>query len=405
MGPKKRRTKQPKLFTVGDTIPIGPGIEFRHDEDDAWYNVQIVLIADTLIVKFVEFPDDEDVQFHVADFIDYDEIFKFLRRFRPLCLQLEGSDCSEVKLGIRVCALLDLGDNGRRYFDAIVEGVKRKEHTIMDGIENCSCSVVLSWMHGPKAGTLTLARVEDLCLIRSQKQLDPRLACFSELVKWKHGITLPKLITEDINQISEGEKPMGEALSHDGDILGYESSEDIDLGGGDRAPAKRRQNRDYNIGSMDKEACSFFVVDNLEKDVTPSTISDFIREQTGVEIDAFVFLSFPSQTYTRGALVVDSDEHLEILCNFVAKSDQMITSSKGRPWVVLDSSANEWVRPSFWCLEPEHQSADDGLKVVKLGSEEYRKAEKLRELFLNFTDHQEKLFERLVMEEQRILDG
>ena len=72
----------------------------------------------------------------------------------------------------------------------------------MDGIENCSCSVVLSWMHGPKAGTLTLARVEDLCLIRSQKQLDPRLACFSELVKWKHGITLPKLITEDINQAS-----------------------------------------------------------------------------------------------------------------------------------------------------------------------------------------------------------
>lgn len=70
----------------------------------------------------------------------------------------------------------------------------------MDGTEDCSCSIVLSWLHGPDTGKLTLASVKDLCPIRSQKQLDPRLGCFLELAKWKHGIVLPcsELITEDI---------------------------------------------------------------------------------------------------------------------------------------------------------------------------------------------------------------
>ena len=71
----------------------------------------------------MEFPDDEDIQFYATGFIDYDESLNSFDIFDHCALQLEGSDCSEVKLGIRVCALLDLGDNGRRYFDAIVEGV------------------------------------------------------------------------------------------------------------------------------------------------------------------------------------------------------------------------------------------------------------------------------------------
>lgn len=51
------------------------------------------------------------------------------------------------------------------------------------------------------------------------------------------------------------------------------------------------------------------------------------------------------------------------------------------------------------------QSAGDGLKIVKLGSEEYCKAEKLRDLFLEFANHQQLLFKRLVLEEQSIFDS
>ena len=90
----------------------------------------------------MEFPDDEDIQFYATDW----QKFKFLWHFRPLCLQLEGSDCSEVKLGIRVYALLDFGDNGRRYFDAMVEGVMTFNGVVIKG--GVSMMVVLGWENG-----------------------------------------------------------------------------------------------------------------------------------------------------------------------------------------------------------------------------------------------------------------
>lgn len=454
---KRRRSTGPTKPTVtvaGPTAPVGPRLEFRNPEDDAWYCVQLVLLNETLHVKYPEFPDDHDVDFHAADFTTSDDISKFRRRFRPLSLQLEASDCSTVEEGMGVCALSVsvLCHDDLRFYDAIVEAVKREEHTIVDGAENCSCTVVLSWLHGPKAGTLTAAKVEDLCPIQSHKQLDPRVSCFLELAKWKHGIDSPcsKLITEDITceeenptsythkhcsviQKSEGIGQMGSAVPCNGGNFGHEKIEDVDLGGGDLSHSKGRQNDDHYLYSLDRvvedvgciglggrdnaetkvadtEARYFIVVENLDKDISSSTIVDFVLEVTGLEIEAFVFLSLSSEPYTRGALAVHCVEDLEKLCNFLVKPEQMITSSKGRPWIVSDSSATESVKPSFWCLEPDHKderqhSAGDGLKVVQSGSQEYSKAEKLRDLYLNFTDHQQKLYKRLALEEQRIMDS
>ncbi|XP_021848273.1 uncharacterized protein [Spinacia oleracea] len=329
--------------------------------------------------------------------------------------------------------------------------VNREEHTIVDETENCSCTVILSWLHGPKVGTLTQARVEDLCPIQSHRQLDPRVACFLELVKWKH------LIAEDITckgesptffkhkpwnaiQMSEGGRQMGSVVPCEEGNIGYEKNEDVDLGGGgDHAKARGNGNYLYSLDKLLEDVCGidfaekdktgteiaetdkaetkiadsarfFIVVENLERDVSRSTIVDFVLEATGLKIEAFVFLSLSAEPYTRGALVVDRVEDLERLCEFLVKPEQMITSSKGRPWIVLDSSATESVRPSFWCLEPDlkderQQSAGDGLRVVHLGSEEYSKAEKLRDLYLGFTDHQQKLFKSLALEEQSILDA
>lgn len=128
MGVKKRKTPAPKNLNTtpaGETPPVGPGVEFRNDEDDAWYNVQLVLNNESLLVKFIEFPDDHDLVFHTANFTTADEISNFRRRFRPLCVQFEASDCSTVKLGMRVCALMAsaICRDDRRFYDAIVEAV------------------------------------------------------------------------------------------------------------------------------------------------------------------------------------------------------------------------------------------------------------------------------------------
>ncbi|KAL2938636.1 Nucleoside diphosphate-linked moiety X motif 13 [Bienertia sinuspersici] len=438
---KKRRQPTPKLPSIVETPPVGPPLEFLNTEDDAWYSVQLVLVGQTLIVKYTEFQDEKDLQFHAQDFNSSHEISSFKNRFRRLSLQLDASDCSMVQVGMRVCALSVHSDVDRRFYDAIVEAVKHEEHIFVDETEDCPCTVVLSWLQGPKTGTLTTARVEDLCPIHSQEYLDPRVACFLALAKWKHGIASPcsKMITEDtcygeiplsfqckLQSKPEGGKQMQSALPSDEESFGYERNEDVDLGGGDQ----HKQTDDHYLNDLDKpvndansgerdimktknpdiEARCFIVVENLEKDVSPSTIVGFVKEETGLEVEAFVFLSLSSEPYTRGALVVDCVGDLERLCNFLVKPGQMITSLKGRPWVMSNALATEMVRPSFWCLEPNckderQQSAGDGLKIVQLGSEEYSNAEKLRDLFLAFAHHQQLLLERLALEEQRIFDS
>uniref|UniRef100_A0A7C8ZJ60 SAWADEE domain-containing protein n=1 Tax=Opuntia streptacantha TaxID=393608 RepID=A0A7C8ZJ60_OPUST len=495
MGTKKRRTTAPKKNApAGETPPVGPPLEFRNAaDDDAWYSVNCVLQGETLVVKFREFPGDPDEEFRAGDLTTSEEIAALRRRFRPLSKQLEASDCRVVEEGMRVCALRVFAEDDRRYYDAIVEAVKHDEHTIVDGIEKCSCSYVLSWLHGPEAGTLTSARVEDLCPLRSCAQLDPRLACFLKIAKWKHGITSPcsKFLKEGSHynqespvssfkhrhlcatQKSDGAmKIQTESLDDEGEFA-FERNEDVDLGGGDcmfsnlnrcngsypllvdkmndvtyigpewrESPSNHlvednasslrdeedghhysamerleehvsymdlQQEDQIKIEAMRRKARYFVLVENLEKDVSPSTIVDFVRDVTSVEVEAFVFLSLSSQPYNRGALVVDTLEELERLCNFMDKEDQMIISSKGRPWIVPTSSVPDWGIPSFWCLEPNMKknmlhSTGNQLKIVKLGSEEYSKAEKLRELFLEFAKHQEQLFKRLALEEDIIFN-
>lgn len=171
-----------------------------------------------------------------------------------------------------------------------------------------------------------------------------------------------------------------------------------------------QQEDQMKINAVHRNARYFVLVENLEKHVSPSIIVDFIRDATSVEVEAFVFLSLSSEPYTRGALVVNTLEELERLCNFMDKQDQMIISSKGRPWIVPTSSVSDWVIPSFWHLEPDVKntrchSTGTQLRIVKLGSKEYSKAERLRELFLEFTKHQEQLFKRLALEEDNIFNS
>ena len=69
--------------------------------------------------------------------------------FSTVVFAIGGFRCSEVKLGIRVCTRLDLGDNGRHYFDAVVEGVMTfKGVVIKEGVSMVVVVVVLGWENG-----------------------------------------------------------------------------------------------------------------------------------------------------------------------------------------------------------------------------------------------------------------
>ena len=71
-------------------------------------------------------------------------------------------------------------------------------------------------------------------------------------------------------------------------------------------------------------------IDNLEKDLTPSAIMEFLREKVAIASRAFIFPSLSSEFYTRGNILLDSKRNFEKLCNFLENPDQIIVSSSGR---------------------------------------------------------------------------
>lgn len=102
-------------------------LEYK-DEDDAWYTAKVVLceghgdVETSLIVKLQGFT-EANVKYTVGQFQTLAEVEEFVKRFRPLSVQLQDRECSKVTEGIKVCAALSCRDNDLRYFDAVVEAV------------------------------------------------------------------------------------------------------------------------------------------------------------------------------------------------------------------------------------------------------------------------------------------
>ncbi|CAH9137055.1 unnamed protein product [Cuscuta epithymum] len=74
-----------------------------------------------------------------------------------------------------------------RYYDAIVEAVDRKAHSCVneEEEEECRCTFVLSWLHGPNTGLLTSASIASVCTVNDEGQIDPKVTYFSRLAKSK----------------------------------------------------------------------------------------------------------------------------------------------------------------------------------------------------------------------------
>ncbi|XXG63141.1 hypothetical protein AAC387_Pa05g1393 [Persea americana] len=405
------------------------GLEFRSSADDAWYSVRLITEEDgeVLRVKYVDFPHDIfDERFRAADFGDSKATEGFAERFRPLSVQLQDEDCPKVTQGKAFCISRSIEPNDLKFYDAVVDEVCHSKHRFENGVEVCMCTFVVLWKHGPSAGTKTSTGIENICSIQSgSTQINPALDSFMKLSRKKlhkgeSGISAPKGDTcgtesKDANlqnKLYECESPASyfkgaerckhavmvrttKGKSRNGSkIMG----QDRDLGGG----CFRTKHLETT------SSCLFIVIENLEKDISPSAIVDFIYQQTSISCKAFVSPSLLSEAYTRGALCPVNQEKLECLSRFLHSPAHLIVSSRGRPWVITEK---KWRLGTFGSMMPKSEEKlqnkneiDGKVKVVLEGTKEYENGKRLRDLFLEFCEHQQCLHKRLALQEQKLIN-
>ncbi|KAB5569588.1 hypothetical protein DKX38_003381 [Salix brachista] len=370
--------------------PSDYDVEFRSLADDAWYSVCTVLDGEKLTLKYQNFSDDDDSIFEVKNLKTLDELEKLKDRFRPISPQLQDNECHKVVGGVVVCVSHSFDGSDNRFYDATVDDgtdyeyedglqtsnhyVVRKEHSFDQGGEMCLCTYIVIMQHGPVAGCLVNKTIESLCLVQSYACLDPNLQLFLKMVK--------------------------ERLQNEPCVLeNKKSATSFSTKCAERSPCKKQppdeeKSNDHSDWPRDDDDLggysSVLLIDNLDKNLSPSTIVEFIHTHTSFSVQACVFPSMSSEMYTQGAIVLNCRKDLEKLSKFLDCQNHIIMSKRGRPWV-------------YNLCEPHHQSTGHVLKVVCPGSEEYTSARQLRDLFMEFTEHQRGLHKRLAMEERKIL--
>ncbi|PHT42810.1 hypothetical protein CQW23_16835 [Capsicum baccatum] len=149
------------------------------------------------------------------------------------------------------------------------------------------------------------------------------------------------------------------------------------------------------------------LIENLERNLLPSSFRNFIYEHTSVSVQAYILPSL-SIPYASGILVVDSEDKRQKILQFLDSLTHLIVSSTGRPLVITERNLrhgmiNMWsgsYEPQVMCLGT---SLDKDLMVVHSGTEAYETAKQLKDLFQEFTSHQRELYKKFSVEEMTIL--
>ncbi|KAK8467666.1 hypothetical protein PHAVU_007G122046 [Phaseolus vulgaris] len=159
-----------------------------------------------------------------------------------------------------------------------------------------------------------------------------------------------------------------------------------------------------------KNMCMILIT-NIDKELCPSTVTEFLRRHTSLSVRVFIFPSLSMEVYTRGAIMVHSEKEFQELCDVLNNPNCIITSSTGRPWVILEklvglknikASIGALVHISENILQEEKKGRRNNLKIVDSGTKEFKIASIMRDLFWAFSEHQERLQKRLAVEERRI---
>ncbi|KAK7327268.1 hypothetical protein VNO80_31634 [Phaseolus coccineus] len=400
-------------------VPVSSyATEFKAYKDDAWYTVCVLFHGDTLTVKYFNFSPENDDSFRPSHFQNLNELENFKRRFRPLSKQLQDDECRLLSPGARVCACHSFAHDDVRFYDALVDGVQESKHSWETGEEECLCTFILFWLHGPNARNLTTTSIENICVVQPRWELDPILASFLDMVKQKIELfsSCPVLVSTgayDLEMVTYGnkipnttrrmscldkrKKETQRARRSVVDACSPEVS----------CHDRRREDRDLE-GTKN---VYMILITNIDKELCPSTVTEFLRRHTSLSVSVFIFPSLSTEVYTRGAIMVHSEKEFQELCGFLNNPNCIITSSTGRPWVILEklvglknikASIGALVHISENILQEKEKGTRNNLKVVDSGSKEFKIASIMKDLFWAFSEHQERLQKRLAVEERRI---
>ncbi|CAN1177443.1 hypothetical protein LINPERHAP2_LOCUS33102 [Linum perenne] len=357
---------------AGSFSSTGYNLEYRSLTDDAWYTVCAIFDGKSLTVKYQGFQDDEDDLFEPHRFISLDEIEELKSRFRPVSHQLQDCECLGLTRGTAVCVSHSFDGNDNIFFDATIDEVVRKKHSFVNGNERCMCRFQVVLTHGPAKGELHTKLIENICVVQSDSELDPAVASFLEVARrYNEGKVDIKVESGDELDIF-----------HDSSIETESSGDDADIGG------------HYAL-----------LIDNMEEGISPSTLEQFIKDQISVLVEAHALESLFHEKRIRAVILVNSEHKYQQLCSFLDSPAHFVTSWTGRPLVVTDknlgfSQSNYAQRK--WQHTSDEIEEERGLKVVRSGSDAYRRAMELRELFIEFKEHQNTMYGTLSKEEAKI---
>ncbi|GMI70909.1 hypothetical protein HRI_000760200 [Hibiscus trionum] len=391
-----------------DTAEEGYDMEFRSFTDDAWYSIRLLLEGDRskkLRVKYDNFPDDIDDVFQAENFKSEEEIYDFVGRFRKVSAQLQDHDCSKVVKGMRVCASDTFADGEVLFYDAIVDDVLRKEHSNLSGQEECNCIFLLFWLHGPNVGNVSDKGVANICLPQDS-ELHPKVATFMEIAIQNSGKASHKFVsgtTSNVRVIQLKENNSSLIVKQTGNLrqgkYAQWSLNEVSPSKGGNCDERQ----DTDVGGDKK--LYVILVQNLEKELSSLAVSKFIHKQTSIATQVYIFPSLPWEPYTNGVIMLNCKKDVERrLFGFLQNPNHFIVSSNGRPWVATEKiSMNDHWTLMLKAPKKLHNRRDEGLnnelKVVCSGTKEYEKAKEVRDLFLQFIDHQKRLYKKLCAEE------
>ncbi|KAL3510045.1 hypothetical protein ACH5RR_029446 [Cinchona calisaya] len=398
-------------------------MEFRSKDDDAWYSVRLVLSEgeETLTVKFQGFSEVSDLSFKVNEFENAAAVDEFVKRFRPVSKQLQDTDCLEVVKGMKVCAALSCREDDLRFYDAVVDDVCHRAHLFRNGEEECPCTFVLFWLHGPESANLSIVNIASICTIHGAVQADHKIASFSKLAREKMAIACFKscigseyctsklgvpFSCKEVVYLSSNEKSSCESRLQDNEIESCCGNR-----GKDEERVTLGADVDEDLGgydSVESVGHHYVMIENLEKDLSTSSIRRFICENTSVSLQACLFTSWSSAPSASGAISSNSKKSVEKIYEFLVNPKHLIVSARGRPWVV----SGKILTGTFIGILPnesqnviEKDSLNKELKVVHTGTEAYKIAKQMRDLYMEYANHKQLLSRRLAWEECRILES
>lgn len=201
----------------------------------------------------------------------------------------------------------------------------------------CDCRFILIWQHGPLVGQKTSVSVQQICVVPSRSPHNPTLDYFLSIVS--AGQTETTTTSEEHRSKKNDERTMDHSQPKDtvkrpSNHMKFERPQPMDLKRPLKSVGLKRPPQPSDVLSPKPKnnggTYYFLWVDNLEKDVSHITISDYLYEQTSIPCHVQLSnCSVPTMCY-GGRIIVKNERHAKKLLNFLLDPAHIVISSRGR---------------------------------------------------------------------------